>query len=91
MDADRNGIPCETVFPRSDVAAYWGVQTPQTSYGGMAGGLFCVDLYMAGVSYAEAVGYWYSQGSPARMDADGNGIPCETVYPSAVISAYWFP
>ncbi|MCZ7628630.1 MAG: hypothetical protein M5U19_06035 [Microthrixaceae bacterium] len=23
MDSDRNGIPCETVYPRSDVVAYW--------------------------------------------------------------------
>jgi len=23
------------------------------------------------------------------MDADGNGIPCETVYPAAVVQAFW--
>ena len=27
--------------------------------------------------------YFIWEGSPARMDADGNGIPCETVYPDA--------
>jgi hypothetical protein len=26
---------------------------------------------------------------PTRMDADGNGIPCETVYPAVVVNAFW--
>jgi hypothetical protein len=28
MDADENGIPCETAYPASDVAAYWGDPLP---------------------------------------------------------------
>jgi hypothetical protein len=35
------------------------------------------------------VAYWYDEGLPDRMDADGNGIPCETVYPAAVVQAFW--
>ena len=39
--------------------------------------------------YAEAVFYWLSEGRPDRMDADGNGRPCETVYPAAEVQAFW--
>jgi hypothetical protein len=41
------------------------------------------------VSYSEAVDYWFLHGAPDRMDEDLNGIPCETVYPPADVSAYW--
>jgi hypothetical protein len=90
MDADRNGIPCETVYSASDVAAYWGDRLPA---GGPvvapAPGLFCRDLFAAGYSYGAAVEYWYDEGQPPRMDQDLNGIPCETVYPSSVVTDYW--
>ena len=33
----------------------------------------------AAVPY-DALRYYIWEGYPARMDADGNGIPCETVY-----------
>jgi len=90
MDADRNGIPCETVYSRSDVAAYWtgrevGGVVPWTP------GLFCRDLAARGATYAQAVGYWWYYNMPLRMDADKNGIPCETVYSAAAINAFWFP
>lgn len=52
-------------------------------------GLFCRDLHAGGYSYADAVEYWAYEGSPPRMDADGNGIPCETVYPRDEVDAYW--
>jgi hypothetical protein len=42
-----------------------------------------------GYEYAEAVEYWTSEGSPDRMDADENGIPCQTVYDHADIVAVW--
>jgi hypothetical protein len=45
-------------------------------------GLMCVDLSAAGFPYPSAVGYWLREDRPQRMDADGNGIPCETVYES---------
>jgi hypothetical protein len=34
MDADRNGIPCETVYSHSDVAALWGDRLPTTTAAG---------------------------------------------------------
>ena len=87
MDADRNGIPCETVYPSSDVQAYWGTYTVPT--GSYPQGLYCRDLYARGASYADAVAYWFSEGAPDRMDADLNGIPCETVYSWSEVAAYW--
>lgn len=57
--------------------------------GGLPSGLFCRDLVDRGVSYAGAVDYWFAEGAPDRMDADLNGIPCETVYPSSVVEDYW--
>jgi hypothetical protein len=90
MDADRNGIPCETVYSRSDVAAYWnGREVSGVMF--WSSGLFCRDLVARGASYAEAVRYWWYYGMPARMDADKNGVPCETVYSSANVNAFWYP
>lgn len=88
MDADKNGIPCETVYPRSDVIAYWGT-TENPDYQDVPTGLFCKDLKARGYTYAEAVAYWFATGAPDNMDADKNGIPCETVYSSAEVQDYW--
>lgn len=52
-------------------------------------GLFCRDLAAAGYSYVQAVAYWQSHGSPDRMDADHNTIPCQTVYPEETVLAFW--
>jgi len=52
-------------------------------------GLFCRDLESRGYSYSESVSYWRNQGKPNRMDADGNGIPCETVYPPSDVSSFF--
>jgi hypothetical protein len=52
-------------------------------------GLFCRDLRPLGYSYAGAVQYWLGEGRPDRMDADRNGIPCETVYPESEVVEYW--
>lgn len=94
MDADRNGIPCETVYPRSDVVSYWGdygYSDPSFDYlSGVPGGLFCRDLAARGFSYGEAVAYWFWDGAPNRMDEDLDGIPCETVYGEDVAADYWF-
>ncbi len=93
MDADRNGIPCETVYSPSDVSAYWSVRelppsaVEESSL--LPSGLLCRDLMARGVSYPDAVAYWWQEEAPDRMDADLNGIPCETVYPSSDITAYW--
>jgi len=48
-------------------------------------GLFCRDLKARGYTFPQALAYWLADGRPARMDADGNGIPCETVYPPAEV------
>jgi hypothetical protein len=87
MDVDRNGVPCETVYPRHDISQYWngrelpGVTAPV--------GLLCRDLVARGFDYAEAVAYWWIMGLPTRMDVDKNGIPCETVYPPTVRFSHW--
>jgi len=55
----------------------------------VAAGMFCRDLVAFGYGYADAVTYSVKEGSPDRMDADRNGIPCETVYASADVLAFW--
>jgi hypothetical protein len=82
MDADLNGIPCETVYDSAEISAFFA-PAPTTS------GLFCRDVVSAGGDYAAAVAYWLLEGAPDRMDADLNGIPCETVYDSAEIAAFY--
>ena len=89
MDADRNGIPCETVYSRSDVAAYWNGREV-TGIVPWTAGLFCRDLAARGATYAQAVAYWWYYDMPQRMDADKNGIPCETVYSAATVNAFWY-
>jgi hypothetical protein len=81
MDEDLDGIPCETIYRSAEVNAFWGAP--------IASGLFCRDLRAEGRTYARAVAYWFAEGSPDRMDEDVDGIPCETVYPSAKVEAYW--
>lgn len=100
MDANRDGIPCETVYPADRVSDYWGDRLPNPdaptyvppvddSYLDLPAGLFCRDLYSSGYSYGDALSYWYYWGMPSRMDADQNGIPCETVYPRSTVDMYW--
>jgi hypothetical protein len=76
MDTDHNGIPCETVYSRTDIdsALY-------SDGGQLNSGLLCEDLLAAGYAFSDALMYWIREGAPNRMDADSNGIPCETVYP----------
>jgi hypothetical protein len=52
-------------------------------------GLFCRDLKALGYTYVDAVDYWLIEQRPNRMDADRNGIPCETVWPPADVIALW--
>ncbi len=52
-------------------------------------GLLCRDLAAMDYPYEAAVWYWIDEGSPARMDADGNGVPCETVYAASDVEAVW--
>lgn len=52
-------------------------------------GLFCRDLASIGYDYRAAVTYWQREGSPLRMDADHNGIACETVYDEKDVLAFF--
>lgn len=88
MDADLNGVPCETVFPASTVRSFWG-STDLTISTSHPSGLLCADVAGRGADYPEAVAYWFAEGAPDRMDADLNGIPCETVYSSSEVVDYW--
>jgi hypothetical protein len=63
--------------------------SPYSLGDGIPSGLLCRDLAARGLGYADAVSYWNTEGSPARMDADNDGIPCETVYARSDIVAYW--
>ncbi len=56
--------------------------------GDLPSGLFCRDLAAQGLDYAAAHGYWEAEGRPDRMDADRNGVPCETVYPAEEVEAF---
>jgi hypothetical protein len=44
-------------------------------------GLRCSDLATFGLGPKQAVDYWFLWGAPGLMDADENGIPCETIWP----------
>jgi hypothetical protein len=86
MDASGTGIPCQTVYPSREVAVYWAHRDAVTD---LPPGLFCRDLNAGGHTYEEAVWYWRAEGQPARMDAAGNGIPCQTVYSANEVRMYW--
>ena len=87
LDADNNGIPCETVYSASSVRTYWGNLADYG--GGIPSGLSCKQLVAGGYDYGDALGYWKDEGYPSRMDADNNGIPCETVYSAAEVRKYF--
>ena len=85
MDADGNGIPCETLYSAGEINS---VMSSSAVFGP---DLFCYHLVDRGARFEEAVAYWVAQGTPDRMDADGNGIPCETVFDAAEIADFvWF-
>ncbi len=84
MDADLDGVPCETVYPITDLETQYFVTTVEPP------GLFCRDLQARGWDFISALAYWVFYGGPAQMDADLNGIPCETVYPEVEIESVLF-
>ncbi len=84
MDEDVDGIPCETVYPITDLETQYFVTTVEPP------GLFCRDLQARGWDFISALAYWVFHGGPDQMDADLNGIPCETVYPEEEIRAVLF-
>jgi hypothetical protein len=70
------------------------VPSPATARGRRAvtslrSGLYCRDLKRLGYSYGDALRYWRYWGEPDNMDADLNGIPCETVYTAAEVKRYF--
>jgi len=52
-------------------------------------GFFSATTTTASLGYFFSVVYWFIEDRPDRMDADGNGIPCETVHRADVVSAVW--
>jgi len=72
----------------SDMAALRTLHAPQ------AGAHFCRELQAeAGhpfdLGYLGAVLYWFLDGMPDRMDADRDGVPCETVFSYEEVLAVW--
>ncbi|MGY1744808.1 hypothetical protein [Blastococcus sp. SYSU D00695] len=78
MDADLDGVPCETVWPEMD--RYVGVGDGDW-LASLPPGLLCQDLAALGLGPADAAAYWFYWAQPDRMDADLDGVPCETVWP----------
>jgi hypothetical protein len=48
-------------------------------------GQLCRDLQDRGLTAQDAVDYWFLWQQPTAMDADANGVPCETVFPDAAV------
>jgi hypothetical protein len=40
-------------------------------------------------AYIDVLAYWFLEGMPDRMDVDGNGIPCEQLFPPEVVADVW--
>jgi hypothetical protein len=72
----------------------------QERYAASPSGLSCVDLregaapFPFDVSTTDEVGgifwsivYWNLEGQPAHMDADLDGVPCETLYPDGAVAS----
>ena len=72
-------VPTTTTIATTTTTTTTTTTAPRT-VADLVPGLFCRDLNAAGFGYPDAVAYWVSEGEPDRMDADHNGIPCETVY-----------
>jgi len=68
------------ISPQQDPTTVYQYSPAYTSVFDLPSGLYCRDLKAMGYSYSQATSYWYYHGRPAMMDADLNGIPCETVY-----------
>ena len=75
MDADRDGIPCETLFPEIVLSQF--LEDPYLLEDGVPSGLTCDDLLRVRPFYRQAVAYYVTEGLPGMLDDDGDGIPCE--------------
>lgn len=87
---EPTSTPATTATPSSSTTSTSTVTTTSLApVGDLEAGLFCRDLYPLGYGYSEAVAYWTKEDQPDRMDADHNGIPCETVYDRSEVVAFW--
>lgn len=75
MDADRDGIPCETLFPQIVLSQF--LEDPYLLEDGVPSGLACDDLRWVRPYYRQAVAYYVTEGFSGMLDEDGDGIPCE--------------
>ena len=93
MDADGDGIPCETIYPEEFIRGFLEnpslIRHDDPKIDDLEPGMRCRDLRWWMAFYEQALGYYFSEGLPARMDADGDGIPCETVYEEAETFGDW--
>ena len=86
-------LPMVILVTGDDGSAAWARYDLETRYQTVGSGLYCRDLIDEEIyasNYFGAVGYWFRDGRPDRMDADKDGIPCETVYSLASISDFWW-
>jgi Excalibur calcium-binding domain len=80
-DRTSNTLPTvTTVLGTSPTTATTRPPKPTTSRLALVQGKYCAAMRAAGWSFDEARAYYEDHGQPAHMDADGDGIPCETVY-----------
>jgi hypothetical protein len=66
-------------------------ETPHAHVSTLARGVACEELATAGYSYAEAAIYWSLHGTPADLDRDANGIPCEGAFSSEDVADVFGP
>lgn len=88
MDADANGIPCETRFDTSEIRAVYGsrMDTAETDVAALPSGLRCDLLRQYGVDRAAMLAYWAHEGRPGRLDPDGDGSPCDDAYAAEAVA-----
>lgn len=41
------------------------------------------------IAYQFVLAYWFLEGQPATMDADGNGVPCELLFEPSIVAEVW--
>lgn len=81
-----SSTPAPTVTPAVSPTPAEPSPTPLPDVRVLTSGLACRDLEARGYPFADAVTYWVMEGQPARMDADLDGVPCETAYPAAEVA-----
>lgn len=78
--------PATTTMPTPAVTTATTTSIPTATATTNPPKVFCRDLAAQGYSYREALDFWVGEGAPDRMDADLNGIPCETVFEAADVA-----